>query len=519
MKAVERPSTPPIVAEGGASLTWQSALIFAAIMAVGLALRLFRLDYAGHWHDEVITTFAARPPAGEIYSSISVNDTHPPGYHILLHYWGALFGYGLIPLRMFSVVTSLLCIPAVYFLGRALMGHKVGVLAAAMMAISPFQIFHGQQARMYPLLTLMVLLTTLAFVAAWRRGGAWRWALFGLAATLGLYTQVYFLFSLFALNLWAVYESVRLRRVDRARWAGFVGSQAVAGALFAPFFLSMFTIASGVVANFWIRTSTPLDWMFGLVALTNYSTRLVDEAPIWYLLAVYLPAIGAIVIALVYIQYQVRRRDPESSTWVLIVLAALTPCLAGNILSLTIRPIMIDRSLSGVTGPLYIMLAAVAVRTWSHRLTKVLAPAVILSMFAGLGTIYLAAPTPHTLQRATDLIFAERRPGDAVVVLDWQSFDLTALTHPEADAVYWATTPESVAPLQRRMRFMRWHTPENVGPLDSFAPRYKRIWITQTPYVYNYQWDAMEGWLEAHGRRVFERELDEAKVILYELHP
>lgn len=518
MKAAERSSVSFVAAEDRASLTWQSVLIFAAIMVVGLALRLFRLDYAGYWHDEVITTFAARNSAVEIYRSISASDTHPPGYHILLHFWGAVFGYGLIPLRMFSVVVSLLCVPAVYFLGRELMGRRVGMLAAAMMAISPFQIFHGQQARMYPLLTLAVILTTLAFVAAWRRGGIWRWALFSLAATLGIYTQVYFAFSLLALNFWALYETARLRKIDWPRWAALIATQLIAVALFAPFYLSLKTITTAVVASFWIRTSTPLDWMFGLVALTNYSTRLVDEAPVWYLLAVYLPAISAIVISLVYIQYVVRRRDSDSSTWMLIVFIVLTPCLVGNLISLTIRPLMIDRSLSGVTGPLYVMLAAVAVRTWSHRITKLLAPAVILSMFAGLGTIYLAAPTLHTLQQGTDYMFAERRPGDAIVALDWQSFDIAALRYPDARDLYWAVDERLIPNTQRRVGFMGW-PPQNVAWLDSFGHNYKRLWVSQTPYIYNWQWEAIEGWLKANGRLVEEREFDEARILLYELNP
>ncbi|NNJ10629.1 hypothetical protein EKD04_009835 [Chloroflexales bacterium ZM16-3] len=195
---------------------WKQAGIVAIIMLVGLALRLFHLDFAGYWHDEIISTFLARVPAVEIFRSITDSDTHPPLYHILLHFWGALFSYDLIPLRLFSVLTSLLCIPLSYWLGRAVDGPAVGIATAALMALAPFQIFHSQQARMYPLLTLVVLLMLLSFLGAWRQGGAARWALFGLVAAAGFYTHVYFAFSLLALDLWALAESARMAALGQA---------------------------------------------------------------------------------------------------------------------------------------------------------------------------------------------------------------------------------------------------------------------------------------------------------------
>lgn len=245
---------------------WRSLVLLTALTLLGLGLRLFRLDYVGYWHDEVISIFAARPPVWEIYRSITANDTHPPLYHILLHYWGRLFGYDLLAARLLSVTLSTLCIPAVWLLGRALADGRTGLLAAALMALSPFQVFHGQQARMYPLLTLVTLLTAVSVWEAWRRGGAGRWALTGLALTAGLYTHVYFWFSALGLALWAMYVSVREGSGEGA-WAGFIGAYLAAGALVAPFLPTLLGLTGSVIGHFWIPSTPPrLDGRTGGVA-------------------------------------------------------------------------------------------------------------------------------------------------------------------------------------------------------------------------------------------------------------
>src|SRR5262249_11931112 len=174
------------------SLLVRPIVALPLLTLLALALRLYRLDYRDYFDDEVITTFVARQPLADIYRNVMANDSHPPFYHMLLHVWRAGFGESLTALRLFSVVTSTACVPLVYRLGFLLTSRSAALVAAALMAIAPFQIYHGQQARMYPLLALIVLLTSLAFVRAWRDGSWWRWLLFGLCVAAGLHTHIYF---------------------------------------------------------------------------------------------------------------------------------------------------------------------------------------------------------------------------------------------------------------------------------------------------------------------------------------
>lgn len=519
MNTVKTPASELARAERAGALSLGEIWPLAALMAAALALRLFKLGDMGYWHDEVITTFAARAPALETFGSITANDTHPPLYHILLHFWGRLVGYELIPLRLFSVLLGVLCLPAVYALGRVTVGPRAGLVAAGLMAVSPFQIYHGQQIRMYSLLTLVVLLAALACFTAWSKGGAWRWALFGLVAAAGLYTHVYFAFSLLGLNLWALYESARLRRLERRAWAGLILAQVGAVALFSPFLRTMLSLTGEIVSDFWIREVTVADWLFALVAALNYSTRLNNEAPIWYLLLLYLPTAAVLVLSARFIVGEIRRGAPGSAGLRMLLIAVVTPGIVATALSLAIRPILLDRSLIGVSGPFFILLATAAVRTWRLAVTRALSAAVALTIAAGLAATYPSAPAPHTLQPALETIFAERRPGDAVILLDWQSFDLAALRHPDAADVYVGGPAENIGYWQRRMAFMRWHTPDQVGPPERYAGRYRRVWVSLTPYTYNKAWDATGPWLERNGRLLQDRAIGEARVMLFELQP
>jgi len=100
--------------------------------------------------------------ADALQLSIADYSVHPPFYYFVLHFWMGL-GEDLYTIRLLSVLISTACIPCIYLLGREILSSPGALVAATLMAIAPFQIFHGQQARMYPLLTLLVLATACFF--------------------------------------------------------------------------------------------------------------------------------------------------------------------------------------------------------------------------------------------------------------------------------------------------------------------------------------------------------------------
>lgn len=500
------------------ALAAHPVLVLTLLTMLGAVLRIYKLDAYDFWHDEVITVFASRPTPSTTYAWTGAYSVHPPLYYMALHLWSRLFGAELVALRMFSVLQSILCIPLVFLLGRDLAGWRVGLVAATLTALAPFQIFHGQQARMYPLLTMLVLVATWSFFRAWRSAD-WRWwALLGLTAAVGFYSHVYFAFSLLGLNLWACFETWRTRHIDRRRWAGLLISQSLAVLAFMPFVSKMLGLTQTVISSYWIAENTPFDWMFALISLSNYATFGLERMAAWYVVLTYFPAVAAVLLTLIYSSREARRQVAERPAWGLLLFSLWTPIVVATLLSLTVQSILIDRSLIGLSGALFVLLAWMAVRYWQRSMVQALAAIYIVSCLATLILIYPANHQPNDFRLLTDYLAANAQPDDAIAYADWQSFDHAALFHPEqANVCVVPSQTLDQAFWLRRMAFMQWREPYCSAPLADFASDYQRVWLVLTSYTF----DAEEhlansrGWIEQHGRLLDTQRFGNAVVWLY----
>jgi mannosyltransferase len=155
-----------------------------------------------------------------------------------------------------------LLVAVVYILGARLFSARVGLLAAFIAAVSPFQVYYAQEARMYALLALLGALTVWATVElpgapfravpSFRKVGAgsprpypvhWGrtlpagWALlYVLSATLGLYTHYAFPVVLAATNLAFLIHLWQARHEGRVVrcLAGWLTLQLIPLALYLP---------------------------------------------------------------------------------------------------------------------------------------------------------------------------------------------------------------------------------------------------------------------------------------------
>jgi hypothetical protein len=208
------------------------------IVLLALVLRLARLGFQPLWWDEGWSLYFATSDPGAMLQLTAV-DIHPPLYYLLLHLWTKLFGPSPISVRLLSVLIGAAAVPLIYLVGRRLFGQQiptdpdrsrpigpagreganVGLLAALLLAISPFHIYYSQEVRMYGLVTLLGLATL--YFASVRgtisvRGNRWAWVGYVVAATAALYTQYYAAFLILALNLVVLLLWFRARRSVKA---------------------------------------------------------------------------------------------------------------------------------------------------------------------------------------------------------------------------------------------------------------------------------------------------------------
>jgi mannosyltransferase len=184
------------------------------LVLAGSALRAYQLTARSLWFDEAFSWRMIQFPFMEMIQRIG-RDNHPPLHFILLKGWAALFGDSALSLRLLSVLFGGSTILGVYLFaveafGRdvrtgesndvfRVRGRGIGLLAAALVAVSALQIRYSWEARMYALAAALAVFSSWALFRALRSPSQLRrWLLYGLFALLLAYTHYYCLFTLAA---------------------------------------------------------------------------------------------------------------------------------------------------------------------------------------------------------------------------------------------------------------------------------------------------------------------------------
>jgi 4-amino-4-deoxy-L-arabinose transferase-like glycosyltransferase len=240
--------------------TIRNLISLLLILALAVFLRFYLLDGQSFWNDEGNSARIAERSL-QLITAGAAGDIHPPLYYYLLHVWRGLFGSSEFALRSLSAVLGVLLVGLTYLSGRKAFSVGVGLLAAFIAAINPFQIYYSQEARMYMLLAVIGAAATwllLGLLADWslacrvnsasdrRKRVKTRFNVFGLSArkficggayslllAAGLYTHYAFPFVLVTHFLIVLMWTL----VTRAKWQYFfvwIGLVAAAGVLFLP---------------------------------------------------------------------------------------------------------------------------------------------------------------------------------------------------------------------------------------------------------------------------------------------
>jgi 4-amino-4-deoxy-L-arabinose transferase-like glycosyltransferase len=140
----------------------------AVVAVVGLALRLFWLTHQSLWNDEIVTFISSTGTPWRVMTQRQENSNIPPLYYLVVNAALALRGIVGVEaaLRLPSVVMGTLSIPLLYFVVRWWLGDRIAVIAAALMAISPFHVWYSQEARPYALLLALALVAVLCLQRA-----------------------------------------------------------------------------------------------------------------------------------------------------------------------------------------------------------------------------------------------------------------------------------------------------------------------------------------------------------------
>jgi hypothetical protein len=377
---------------------------------LGFGLRLQALSFQPLWGDEGWSFYFAAQPLPQLLQLTAV-DIHPPLYYVLLKGWLWLIGFGPEAARFFSVVVGTLLIPVISVLGQRLLNKRVGVAAAALVAVMPMAIYYSQEVRMYGLVTLLGALATYLFISEpnspsipltsrWSTVGSYRVALYVMALTTALYTMYYaafiFLFQLLHRLIQAVLKIQRFeakQTVVRFIWSE-LRPFFIVGLLYLPWVIyAGWSTTRYVINKRQVEDYLPLSfmrfWGDHLVAFSVGHVSPELRPYVWVsLLFVLLAAVGFIATV-----------SAERKTYTYLCLYLFIPLLAGYVINLLFpfTPLFFERTWL-VAAPAYWLFIAAGLATmwnWSRVLTGVAAVVMLLITAVSLAGFYTIPRYPH----------------------------------------------------------------------------------------------------------------------------
>lgn len=369
-----------------------------AIIILAAALRLWHLTSISLWHDEAFSTLLINYSWREMFYRIAL-DVHPPAYYVALRLWHYIFGDSLWSLRGFSALFGVLGAPAAYlFVKQTFQNHKAAILAALLIAVSPFQILFVTEARMYTFGAFFAILAAYFLSKALRAQREYyqlgklnqpnlpeaqrlkqtfirHHALFAFAAAVIMYTHYYLLFTAAALMFYALVYHFYHYRDNFKKYGWLILSWLMIGLLYLPWLPTFFAQLKQVSTSYWIppmdRWSIPATvWqmLFGIDTDTSKTSARL------------LVSLGLIFSLFLLYRFAKRAQAPEK--W-LVILAILAP-FGGALMFLALSKL--SGSGTSVFLVRYFLFAAVfysiALAVWLSQMPRKKIAGILLGAYA-----------------------------------------------------------------------------------------------------------------------------------------
>ncbi len=166
-------------------------LTLGLITLLAAALRLFDLGLPSLWSDEIHVVLAATGSIGHVLEGAKSHASAPPLDYLIVHLLATYVGLNEFVVRFGSAMWSILSIPLIYQLGKRTAGSWAGVVAALLLATSPFHLEFSREAKFYAALVFFALLSNILFLRALRSGDRRHWFMYCLCNTVGIYAHLY----------------------------------------------------------------------------------------------------------------------------------------------------------------------------------------------------------------------------------------------------------------------------------------------------------------------------------------
>jgi hypothetical protein len=396
-----------------------AVLALTAATAVGLAIRLVVLQQSS-FGDELSTYWIVGDHDGlrGVWDVVHSDAEITPPLYFLAAKLTTTIHFSPEMLRLTSLITGVLTIPLTYLVGGRTIGRRAALVAAALVALSPFLIYYSTEARGYQLAIALLLGSTIALLRAVEGDGLRWWVLYAACACGAMLTHYTAAFVLIAQALWALWAHPAARRAVILASLG-------AAIAYVPWL-------SGMIADFNSPTTdilsalspfTPHDiWVSLQHWSVGYPYGFVPIGSLPGHVALVLLALGLIAALAGFVWARsdrgggaLRGRPAFGAGAVLVAALALGPLLGEALASLLSTNIFGTRNLA-VAWPGFALVLGALVTAPSRRAVWIAATVLLLGGYA----IGAAKMLDSDLQRpdfsaAADLIDDQAAPSDVVI--------------------------------------------------------------------------------------------------------
>lgn len=452
-----------------------------AIIILAFLLRSPNIGRDSLWFDEAISFLAATLPIPQILNN-TVQSSHPPLYYLLLHYWQLIVPDSDSALRGLGLLWNILLIPLAAQLGFDLFQKKsVAIVAALLIALSPFHILYSHELRMYTQLMFFACLGTWGYWRA-RAGSNWIWwGLFAIGFVAAVFTHLFAFLALAAIGIHALIY----RENSKAFWRTAI-IIAIICLLFLPWLNLMLAESQKALGS--LRPLTTPASRNPVKPLTSLAFLLFGISGN----AIYSGIILFLVLAIFLIMLMELRRQRQEgfdTGWVLLILL-IGFVMGVPVVVYLIRPFFLPDRTMAAASPFLILLLA-----WSMTRQRTPLPYLVgisaIVMLVGSFLYHNGEPLKPPYREATQFIAAHKQERDVVLHTSDGSY---------LPALRYATLPTHALlegdPDPRKPREVYYELGGEVWTLGKATSQTERIWVV-VAFEHSIEWQQEQAQLIA----------------------
>jgi uncharacterized membrane protein len=184
----------------------------AIVGALAVAVFVFRLTqiHQSLLGDEVFTyTDILGRTLPQVIANVHTGAENSPPLFFILAYATAKLGNQTVWIRLPSIFFGAAILPVIYLIGRDTVGRVPGTIAAAAVALSPFSMYYGVEARPYATMAFFTAASTWLLLRAVDRDDRRYWVGYVVAAVLACYSHYTCAFVLVVQGAWSLWACRR----------------------------------------------------------------------------------------------------------------------------------------------------------------------------------------------------------------------------------------------------------------------------------------------------------------------